>query len=79
MIYNSELVRPAALLITMEADIPAEDVARYVNSLVADIYSEKLRQIKKQIDDVNSTQDKALLIQEQRYLKQKLIELKSEV
>lgn len=77
--YNSELVRAAALLSTVEADIPAEDVARYVNSLVADIYSEKLRQIRKQIDDVNSTQDKTLLIQEQRYLKQKLIELKSEV
>ncbi|MBO4360051.1 MAG: DNA primase [Eubacteriaceae bacterium] len=79
LIYNTELVRQAALLSTVEADIPAGDVPRYVNSLLADMYGEKLRQIKKQIDDVNSTKDKTVLIQEQRYLKQKLIELKSGV
>ncbi|MBQ1466703.1 MAG: DNA primase [Eubacteriaceae bacterium] len=79
LLYNTDLVRPAALVSSLEADIPGEDVTRYVNSLVADMYSEKLRQIRKQIEDVNSTKDKTVLIQEQRYLKQKLIELKMEV
>ena len=79
LLYNTSLVRPAALVSSVEADIPWEDLPRYVNSLVADMYTEKLRQIKKQIDDVNSTKDKTVLIQEQRYLKQKLIELKTGV
>ncbi|MCR4893905.1 MAG: hypothetical protein K5911_04105, partial [Eubacteriales bacterium] len=77
--YNTDLVRPAAPVSSLETDFPGEEETRYVYSLVADMYSETFRQIRKQIEDVNSTKDKTVLIQEQRYLKQKLIELKMEV
>jgi len=79
LLYNSSLVRSAALLSTADSAVTDEDVPRYVNALTADMYSERLRVIKRLIEDDSCTDDKSLLIREQSYLKQKLIELKTEV
>ena len=79
LLYNSSLVRSAALLSTADSAVTDEDVPRYVNALTADMNSERLRVIKRLIEDDSCTDDKSLLIREQSYLKQKLIELKTEV
>ena len=62
-----------------DSAVTDEDVPRYVNALTADMYSERLSVIKRLIEDDSCTDDKSLLIREQSYLKQKLIELKTEV
>lgn len=80
LLYNNMLAESAALLNSLQNEIKDSEIPYYVNALLINLYSDRLKSIKRQIDDENTNlSDKAQLLAEHAYIKEKLMEIKNEV
>lgn len=80
LLYNNLLAETAALLNSLQNEIKDSEIPYYTNALLINVYSDRLKSIKRQIDDENTQlSDKAQLLAEHAYIKEKLMEIKNEV
>lgn len=80
LLYNNMLAETAALLNSLQNEIKDSEIPYYTKSLLINVYSDRLKSIKRQIDDENTKlSEKAQLLAEHAYIKEKLMEIKNEV
>lgn len=77
LLTSEKLSGSAALLSATDPGIGEEDLSFYVDALIGNMYAERLREIKRQIESDIPDSEKMMLLQEQTFLKKKLNGLKS--
>lgn len=77
LLMSEQFAESAAMMSATDSDIASEDLQTYVNALVSSMYTERLREIKRQIESDIPDADKMALLQEQTFLKKKLNDLKA--
>ncbi len=83
IIYTKSSQQRLALINCIDKDISDNELPFYVNVLTINIYNAKLKELKKELDELQATGQnegrQREILKEYTYLKQKLLEIKTEV